>query len=283
MRVSVPVADLRKNKTVPERRYHQDLDQETQLLFNERVVVHKEEGEWAWVEAVDQQKFNPEEGWKGYQGWMKRDQLIPCEHGENGNVVVTAMWTVLSFNEKEFVSVCFGTRFNLVDESDGKANIRLPNGKTGWLSKKHLAENVKVSKAAALDYAKKFIGSPYHWGGCSAYSKECSTQTSVDCSGLVHLAYRAAGVDLPRDAKDQYKVVTPVEFSGLVPGDLIFAAKTHDPQSIDHVMFYAGHGDIVEATMTHQIVQQVSFEEKYGIPLERAAEGNVNFFFGKIL
>ena len=60
----------------------------------------------------------------------------------------------------------------------------------------------------------------------------------MDCSGLVNLAYRAAGLDIPRDAHEQFLRAKPV--NALQPGDLIFLSERQNPKRIVHVMLYEG-------------------------------------------
>ena len=46
-----------------------------------------------------------------------------------------------------------------------------------------------------VEEARAYLGSPYEWGGM--------TEAGIDCSGLVHMAYRRLGRLVPRDADQQ--------------------------------------------------------------------------------
>ena len=67
------------------------------------------------------------------------------------------------------------------------------------------------------------------------------TERGIDCSGLVHMSYRATGRLVPRDADQQEaageQVVDPR------PGDLV---SYGDP--VDHIAFWLGNGRILHAT-----------------------------------
>jgi cell wall-associated NlpC family hydrolase len=58
------------------------------------------------------------------------------------------------------------------------------------------------------------LGSPYLYGGRSAFG--------LDCSGLVQLALSWRGIRCPRDSKDQTKVGKKISGSSYKRGDLIF-------------------------------------------------------------
>ncbi|WP_377768799.1 C40 family peptidase [Corynebacterium mendelii] len=83
----------------------------------------------------------------------------------------------------------------------------------------------------AVDYALSLTGLPYVWGGTDP-------RTGVDCSGLTQLAWRHAGVELPRLAADQARG-RQVGFDQLIPGDLLVWSG--------HVAMYTGNGMLVEA------------------------------------
>nr|WP_061321022.1 NlpC/P60 family protein [Clostridium botulinum] len=109
-----------------------------------------------------------------------------------------------------------------------------------------LALNVSNVKAAAtgqdiVNYAKKFIGTPYVWGG--------TTPSGFDCSGFVQYVYRnAAGIELPRDTYGQIDAGTRVSQSQLQPGDLVF------PHT-GHVGIYVGDGKIIHSPQTGDVVK----------------------------
>jgi cell wall-associated NlpC family hydrolase len=74
-----------------------------------------------------------------------------------------------------------------------------------------------------------------------------------DCSSLVQMAYRAAGVSLPRTTYEQVLVGQPVAVDALKPGDLLFTEGT--AAAPGHVGMYIGDGLIINAPHTGDVVR----------------------------
>ncbi|MDG4821313.1 C40 family peptidase [Asanoa sp. WMMD1127] len=88
--------------------------------------------------------------------------------------------------------------------------------------------------SAAVRFVYAQLGKPYVWGA--------SGPEGYDCSGLTAAAWRAAGVDLPHNARAQYGAVAHVGRGQLRPGDLVFYYG-----NIQHVGMYVGAGRIIHA------------------------------------
>jgi cell wall-associated NlpC family hydrolase len=98
--------------------------------------------------------------------------------------------------------------------------------------------------AVAISYALRQLGKPYVWGGTGP--------AGYDCSGLVMMAYAAAGVSIPRTTYQQVDAGTAVpSFSDLLPGDLLFEAGSDGtPTNPGHVGMYIGDGLVIQAPYT---------------------------------
>jgi len=94
----------------------------------------------------------------------------------------------------------------------------------------------------AVAYARAQLGKPYVW----------STEgpNSFDCSGLTMMAWRSAGVSIPRVSGAQYGIGRHISKSALEPGDLVFFGSP-----IHHVGIYVGGGMMIEAPYTGQVVR----------------------------
>ena len=96
------------------------------------------------------------------------------------------------------------------------------------------------------DYALKFLGTPYVYGG--------NGPSSFDCSGYTSYIYRQFGYTLNRTASTQLSNGVSVSKSELQPGDLVFFRyNTSYPAS--HVGIYIGNGQFVHASTNQYKVQ----------------------------
>jgi cell wall-associated NlpC family hydrolase len=76
-----------------------------------------------------------------------------------------------------------------------------------------------------IEKAESYLGTQYAWGGMS--------RQGVDCSGLMVLAFREVGMELPRVSIDQYRYGKPVRRTDIQPGDLLFFSN-YKPGVIGH-------------------------------------------------
>lgn len=116
---------------------------------------------------------------------------------------------------------------------DGWARIKTAYDYFGWVREGELAG----TDGDPLEQARRYLGTPYLWGGM--------TERGIDCSGLVHMAYRWVGRLVPRDADQQEAAGTAVAEEELQPGDLITYGTD---EAATHVAFWVGEGRIFHST-----------------------------------
>jgi cell wall-associated NlpC family hydrolase len=113
------------------------------------------------------------------------------------------------------------------------------------------AGSVKIA-GTVIAYAEAQIGKPYLWGGTGP--------DAFDCSGLVMMAYRAAGITIARTSQDQWKTEPHIPASQAGPGDLVFFAGGDGTAAAPgHVGLVIGNGRMVEAYATGFPVRIASY------------------------
>ncbi|MFE9411821.1 C40 family peptidase [Streptomyces sp. NPDC006704] len=100
-----------------------------------------------------------------------------------------------------------------------------------------------LKAAGALAFARAQVGKPYVRGAAGP--------ASYDCAGLTRAAWMAAGVELPRAARDQTTAGAEVAPGELRPGDLLFF---YDDRS--HVGLYSGRGMMIHAPHSGAYVRE---------------------------
>jgi len=295
--VSIPVADLRREPADAPGTDGRDDGRQSQLLYNEVLRVMEEQGDWLRVEAVEQPKFLGPIGWGGYPGWVWKKAVAKIEKPRGHNAFIKSARTAVgdgpSPKAAHLFHLSLGTRLATRGEAKGFLEIPLPDGKAGWVSKKDVAVDAPMGLAGQcpgpelIRLARLFLGVPYLWGGRSMPLPASTTDTGVDCSGLVSLVFRAFGKDVPRDACDQWLASDRLDTNELQQGDLIFLSREEEPESIDHVLLSLGGEEFIEAPATGDVVRIRSFSDKLGCDLSTLKRrdltiGGRKLYFGRI-
>jgi hypothetical protein len=93
-----------------------------------------------------------------------------------------------------------------------------------------------------VEEARDYLGVPYLWGGMSEHG--------IDCSGLVHMAWRRLGRLVPRDADQQEDAAETVSEPRY--GDLV----TYGAERTTHIAFWLGEGRILHAAGGRAVVEE---------------------------
>ena len=103
--------------------------------------------------------------------------------------------------------------------------------------------------------ARKWMGTPYRYGGKS--------RSGTDCSGFVMSVFQeAAGIKLPRSSREQQVYCEGIDRRRLEPGDLVFFSTSRRSKAVSHVGIYIGDGDFIHASTSKGVIIS-SMDERY--------------------
>ena len=110
-----------------------------------------------------------------------------------------------------------------------------------------------------IDYASKYIGTPYHYGG--------RTPKGFDCAGFARFVYLRYGYDLPGWCGAQAKLGTEVgDTRNLQRGDLVFFGGRHKSKVIGHT------GIVVDANPETGVFRFIHSSTTAGVIISRSTE-----------
>jgi phenylalanyl-tRNA synthetase beta subunit len=116
--------------------------------------------------------------------------------------------------------------------------------------------------------ARNLLGVPYKRGASVSYD----APKAFDCSSFVSYIYAQAGISMPRMTVDMYVFAEKIEKENAIPGDIIFSNTgigkifyesiefkkgTKVPAGIDHCGVYLGNGEVIHATGSAVIVEEI--------------------------
>ncbi|KAA2312512.1 peptidoglycan endopeptidase [Pseudooceanicola sediminis] len=206
--VVVPVADLCASPGGTRDR---------QLLLGAQVTVYDTRDGWSFVEALQD----------GYTGYLTEASLGPQTTATH---VITARashaYTAADLKTPDRAALSMGSALAVTGWHNGFAETDL-----GFVPGQHVTP-LGATLRDPVTLAEGLLGTPYLWGGNSAFG--------IDCSGLVQLPLQMLGHDCPGDSDMQASELgVPLEDGApLKRGDLLFwrghVAWVADPTRILH-------------------------------------------------
>lgn len=149
--------------------------------------------------------------------------------------------TKKSTKAKKITTLKRGAKVTLLSNNSKWVAVKV-NGQVGYTQGKYItiangatASATTMSKGqSVVNYAKRFLGNPYRWGGTSL-------TRGADCSGFVMSVYRHFGKSLPHSSYAQRRVGRRVSsLSKAKPGDIICYSG--------HVAIYMGNNRVIHAS-----------------------------------
>jgi gamma-D-glutamyl-L-lysine dipeptidyl-peptidase len=199
------------------------------LLFGEVFTVNESMDHWHYITSRAD----------NYQGWIysRYLHLVDEEFLEKYDAEKPAYcgeFLSTAHNDNKDYYLGFGSRLPMFDGENFYLGAESVAYNRSVISTTRKKDNAKV-----IDLAKKYLHTPYLWGGRSLLG--------IDCSGFTQMVYALYGKKLPRDAWQQAKSGKPVsKLQDAVAGDLAFFSESGS--RITHVGILTGDGHIIHAS-----------------------------------
>ena len=251
--VRVSVAHLREKP----RHAAQLVDQN---IMGKTIRLLKNKGGWYLVQTE-----------YGYIGWMRRESFDRTNMAGINNwnkskkVRIIKLFPMIYSQPDEDSEPVIDAVLNALLRLEGKSGkwlkVSTPDGRVGFIKEQFVTTDIKPDIAeeklafSILKTAKSMMGIPYLWGGNSSKGN--------DCSGFTQTVFKANGLQLQRDARQQAlegeEIIPDENFSNVKAGDLLFFGPneriTHVGISIGEAEFIHQSGDVhinsLDSTVTN--------------------------------
>ena len=180
----------------------------------------------------------------GYRGWIHKTQLSAAQEMKIDKTLMLTRSFVYFYQQPDKKSAVVrsavaGSRIAIKEEKGKWLRTVFPDGMNGWIEREVFSALPQLSRDAIIRFSKRFLGTPYYWGG--------KTPLGFDCSGFVQFIHKIFGIQIRRDAFMQFddaKLVSK-DYSDAGPGDLCFFSENGN--KITHVGLCIGKGKVVHA------------------------------------
>ena len=157
-----------------------------------------------------------------------QERFLALRKNKEGQKIITAHIHELSFLKRDLISWAEDLKrrnkkddFNEVQQfidavlNDLKTIDVVPEGNgTSVDASEVVSETSSKERKKLVQYAEKYIGTPYVWAG--------ENPSGFDCSGFTSYVYQSMGKELPRRAVDQYNASKKIKEKSVQKGDLVF-------------------------------------------------------------
>ncbi|QCN98077.1 peptidase (plasmid) [Azospirillum argentinense] len=245
---TTPIRRLAAPQAVLLEQPRHGVPQTSEMLFGETCTPLDRDGDWVKVENRTD----------GHVGWLPpgtdlTDPVAPT-HRVSGRVA--NLHPAPTHKAVPVAALSFGSLVTVAEQADS-GWVRLDNGL--WTFGKLLEPVAVPLDRVPVETALRFLETPYVWGGRSAFG--------IDCSGLVQVALRAAGI-------------TTHHSSGMQRNDdRLGPMVSTDGQGVDYrrgdIVFFPGHVGIMldGATLLHATVFTMSVVTEPLADVAARAEG----------
>lgn len=221
--VTAPVVNLRRHPNGPRDR---------QLVLGEDLLIFEDHDGWSFVQAQKD----------GYVGYLPTSEVTSAPTRPTHWVCARTshIYEDADFKSPDTLCLSFGSRITVIGTSG-----RFAQTPQGFIPTQHI-RTIGTFLDGLVNVAKRFLGTPYLWGGNSAWG--------IDCSGLVQAACLANGIPCPGDSDQQEaELGTPVApDAGYAPGDLLFWKG--------HVALVTSQIQLIHANVHHMAVAHEDIE-----------------------